>query len=156
MIAPHPTGSVSIRKEWQYNCEINTHTASLQNTALPTWSASNWHAEKLLFRALSGWPQLVVEGIEEWKVGERWVPGHIWGAGRESGARLRCFLVCRRFVDRWEVESHAFEQVQEASPRTYTQIRRNREVRRNLHDSRISDLSWRPFGLFHRGEMCCG
>ena len=54
MIVPHPTESVSIRKEWQYNCEIKTHSASLQNTALPMCSAYNQHADELLFRALSG------------------------------------------------------------------------------------------------------
>ena len=58
MIVPHPTGSItiSIRKEWQYNCEINTHSA------LPMSLAYNPQAHEPLFGAMSGRPQLVVEG----------------------------------------------------------------------------------------------
>jgi hypothetical protein len=29
MIVPDPTGSVSILKAWQYNCEITTHVSQL-------------------------------------------------------------------------------------------------------------------------------
>jgi len=29
MIVPHPRGNISVHKEWQYNCKIETHISQL-------------------------------------------------------------------------------------------------------------------------------